>query len=182
VSDHDRRRKQVREANRRMRARRMRGQYRRMLTIPGAQFRRLAELGYLKRVADPIASSRGLGGVSLRRVTGGAVTRRVDRHPDRAARTRRVGPAALERKKILKGLLPRDPLLHYSKHIAEFGTREFAKAQRAHEEGVISKLAAGLYYSGKRTREWLTARRQEAFRPKSEGRERDHLAYSQAGR
>jgi hypothetical protein len=36
-----------------MRARRKRGQYRRMLTIPGAQFRRLAELGYLKRVDDP---------------------------------------------------------------------------------------------------------------------------------
>jgi ATP-dependent DNA ligase len=43
-----------------------------------------------------------------------------------------------EREKILKGLLPRNPLLHYSKHIAEFGTREFAKAQRAHEEGVIA--------------------------------------------
>jgi hypothetical protein len=35
------------------RARRKRGQYRRMITIPGAQFRRLAELGYLKRVDDP---------------------------------------------------------------------------------------------------------------------------------
>jgi bifunctional non-homologous end joining protein LigD len=61
----------------------------------------------------------------------------------------------LERKEILKGLLPRDPLLHYSKHVAEFGKREFAKAQRAHEEGVIAKRAASLYYSGKRTREWL---------------------------
>jgi bifunctional non-homologous end joining protein LigD len=61
----------------------------------------------------------------------------------------------LERKKILKTLMPRDPLLRYSKHVAEFGTREFAKAQRAHEEGVVAKLAAGLYYSGKRTREWL---------------------------
>ena len=50
----------------------------------------------------------------------------------------------LERKKILKALLPRDPLLLYSKHVAEFGTREFAKAQRAHEEGVVAKLAAGL--------------------------------------
>jgi bifunctional non-homologous end joining protein LigD len=29
------------------------------------------------------------------------------------------------------------------------------KAQRAHEEGVIAKRATGLYYSGKRTREWL---------------------------
>jgi bifunctional non-homologous end joining protein LigD len=51
--------------------------------------------------------------------------------------------------------LPRDPLLRYSDHVAEFGKREFAKAQRAHEEGVIAKRAAGLYYSGKRTREWL---------------------------
>jgi bifunctional non-homologous end joining protein LigD len=61
----------------------------------------------------------------------------------------------LERKKILKALLPRDPLLRYSEHVVEFGLREFAKAQRAHEEGVIAKRAAGLYYSGKRTREWL---------------------------
>jgi hypothetical protein len=37
------------------RARRKRGVYRRMISVPGAQFRRLAELGYLKRVADPVA-------------------------------------------------------------------------------------------------------------------------------
>ena len=61
----------------------------------------------------------------------------------------------LERKKILKALMPRDPLLHYSEHVAECGKREFAKAQRSQEEGVIAKRAAGLYYSGKRTREWL---------------------------
>jgi bifunctional non-homologous end joining protein LigD len=61
----------------------------------------------------------------------------------------------LERKEILKALLPSDRLLHYSDHVAEFGKREFAKAQRAHEEGLIAKRAAGLYYSGKRTREWL---------------------------
>ena len=58
----------------------------------------------------------------------------------------------LERKELLKALLPRDPLLRFSQHVAEFGKREFAKAQRAHEEGVIAKRAAGLYYSGKRTR------------------------------
>jgi bifunctional non-homologous end joining protein LigD len=61
----------------------------------------------------------------------------------------------LERKNILKALLPRDLLLQYSEHVAELGKREFAKAQRAHEEGVIAKRAASLYYSGKRTREWL---------------------------
>jgi len=65
------------------------------------------------------------------------------------------GKSLLERKKTLKALVPRDPLLRYSEHVAEFGAREFAKAQRAHEEGVIAKRAAGLYYSGKRTREWL---------------------------
>jgi bifunctional non-homologous end joining protein LigD len=45
--------------------------------------------------------------------------------------------------------------LRYSENVTEFGKREFANAQRAHEEGVIAKRAAGLYYSGKRTREWL---------------------------
>ena len=61
----------------------------------------------------------------------------------------------LERKEILKALLPRDSLVRYSESVAEFGRQEFAKAKRAHEEGVIAKRAAGLYYSGKRTREWL---------------------------
>jgi bifunctional non-homologous end joining protein LigD len=61
----------------------------------------------------------------------------------------------LERKEILKALLPHESLLRYSEHVAEFGKREFAKAQRAHEEGVIAKRAAGFYFSGKRTREWL---------------------------
>jgi bifunctional non-homologous end joining protein LigD len=55
----------------------------------------------------------------------------------------------VERKKILRANLPRDALLHYSEHVAEFGKREFSKAQRAHEEGVIAKRVAGLYYSGK---------------------------------
>ena len=59
------------------------------------------------------------------------------------------GKPLLERKTILKALLPRNPLLRYSEHVAEFGKREFAKAQRAQEEGVIAKRAAGLYYSGK---------------------------------
>ena len=61
----------------------------------------------------------------------------------------------LERKEILKALLPRDPLLRFSEHVPEYGKREFAKARRLHEEGVIAKRATGLYYSGKRTREWL---------------------------
>jgi bifunctional non-homologous end joining protein LigD len=61
----------------------------------------------------------------------------------------------LERQKVLETLLPRDPMLRYSEHVTKFGRREFTKAQRAHEEGVIAKRSTGLYYSGKRTREWL---------------------------
>jgi bifunctional non-homologous end joining protein LigD len=61
----------------------------------------------------------------------------------------------LERKTILKGLLPRGLLVRYSEHVAQYGKREYAKAQQAHEEGVIAKRGTGFYYSGKRTREWL---------------------------
>jgi bifunctional non-homologous end joining protein LigD len=52
----------------------------------------------------------------------------------------------LERKEKLKELLPRDPLLRYSEHVAEFGKREFAKAQRGHEEGVIAKRSRSLLF------------------------------------
>jgi len=61
----------------------------------------------------------------------------------------------LERKALLKQLLPRNSLLRYSEHIKEKGTALFKKAKQAGLEGVMAKRAAGLYYSGKRTREWL---------------------------
>jgi hypothetical protein len=54
----------------------------------------------------------------------------------------------LARKEILNALLPRNPLLHYSEHVAGFGKREFAKAQRAHEEGVIAKRAGRSLFFG----------------------------------
>jgi bifunctional non-homologous end joining protein LigD len=61
----------------------------------------------------------------------------------------------LKRKEALEKVLPRSPLLHYSAHVLGDGIKAFNKAKRAHEEGVIAKLANGRYYSGKRTREWL---------------------------
>jgi bifunctional non-homologous end joining protein LigD len=61
----------------------------------------------------------------------------------------------LERKRRLRAMLGRHPLIHYSSHSRQYGIAEFDKARRAAEEGVIAKRAAGLYYSGKRTREWL---------------------------
>jgi bifunctional non-homologous end joining protein LigD len=61
----------------------------------------------------------------------------------------------LERKALLKQVLLRNSLLRYSKHIKAKGTALFKKAKQAGLEGVMAKRAAGLYYSGKRTREWL---------------------------
>ena len=65
------------------------------------------------------------------------------------------GKPLVERKHLLKQVLPRTSLLRYSKHIKENGIALFNKAKRAGLEGVMAKRAAGLYYSGKRTREWL---------------------------
>jgi bifunctional non-homologous end joining protein LigD len=61
----------------------------------------------------------------------------------------------LERKRLLKQMLPRIKLLRYSEHIKEEGIALFEKAKQAGLEGVMAKLASGLYNSGKRTREWL---------------------------
>lgn len=71
----------------------------------------------------------------------------------------------LLRKEKLRVLVPRDPLLLYSAHVRQFGKKAFAKAKKRNEEGVMAKRAAGLYYSGRRTREWLkikTGNEQEA--------------------
>jgi bifunctional non-homologous end joining protein LigD len=61
----------------------------------------------------------------------------------------------LKRKRVLEKVLPKSPLLHYSTHVVGDGIDAFTKAKRAHEEGVIAKLADSRYHSGKRTREWL---------------------------
>ena len=61
----------------------------------------------------------------------------------------------LERKRLLKQMLPRTKLLRYSEHIQEKGIALFEQAKQAGLEGVMAKLASGLYSSGKRTRQWL---------------------------
>ncbi len=65
------------------------------------------------------------------------------------------GRPLVERKDRLRAILGRDLLIRYSPHREQHGKAEFAKARRAGEEGIIAKRAAGRYYSGKRTREWL---------------------------
>ncbi len=65
------------------------------------------------------------------------------------------GKTLLERKTLLEKILPNNPLLLYSAHVVGAGIKAFNRAKRAHEEGVMAKLASGRYHSGQRTREWL---------------------------
>ena len=62
VNDHkaDLRRKQVREATQRLRARQKRGQFRRTLNVSTTQLRRLVELGYLRQAGLPVAEVTAL--------------------------------------------------------------------------------------------------------------------------
>jgi bifunctional non-homologous end joining protein LigD len=61
----------------------------------------------------------------------------------------------IERKAALKAILPRSKRLLYSAHVVGRGIKEFEKAKRAGEEGVMAKLASSRYHSGVRTRDWL---------------------------
>ncbi len=74
------------------------------------------------------------------------------------------GLALLERKKRLRSVLPRQPLLSFSQPRMEFGTKFFAEAEKQGLEGIMAKRADSLYRSGERTADWLkikTAKRQE---------------------
>lgn len=65
------------------------------------------------------------------------------------------GRPLLERKAALERILPRNPLLLYSSHVASAGIKAFNRAKRLGEEGVMAKLATSRYHSSQRTREWL---------------------------
>src|SRR5262249_35506696 len=74
------------------------------------------------------------------------------------------GLSLLERKQRLRRLLPKHPLLAFSEHRAEHGTKYFKEAQKQGLEGIMAKRAASPYCSGQRSGAWLkikTARRQE---------------------
>ena len=74
------------------------------------------------------------------------------------------GRPLLERKKLLKSVLPRSALIRFSRHIKRNGVSFFRAARRRGLEGIVAKRAQSRYRSGKRTRDWLkikTARRQE---------------------
>ena len=75
------------------------------------------------------------------------------------------GLPLVERKKRLKAVLPKDPLLTYSEHWPEHGKRVFKEAEKLGLEGIMAKRAESRYLSGARSKDWLkikTAKRQEA--------------------
>lgn len=70
----------------------------------------------------------------------------------------------VERKDRLRRLLPKHPLLAFSPHRAEHGSKFFKQALERGLEGIMAKHKSSKYFSGTRTSEWLkikTARRQE---------------------
>ncbi|HET6927000.1 MAG TPA: non-homologous end-joining DNA ligase [Hyphomicrobiaceae bacterium] len=74
------------------------------------------------------------------------------------------GLSLLERKERLRRLIPKHPLLAFSAHRAEHGTKYFKEAEKRGLEGIMAKRAASPYLSGQRSSDWLkikTARRQE---------------------
>jgi bifunctional non-homologous end joining protein LigD len=74
------------------------------------------------------------------------------------------GLPLIERKEKLRRLIPKHPLLAFSAHRPEHGTRYFKEAQKQGLEGIMAKRAASAYRSGQRSGDWLkikTARRQE---------------------
>jgi bifunctional non-homologous end joining protein LigD len=74
------------------------------------------------------------------------------------------GLPLIERKKRLKAILPRDPVILYSEHWPEHGKRLFKEAEKLGHEGIMAKRAKSRYVSGARSKDWLkikTAKRQE---------------------
>jgi len=70
----------------------------------------------------------------------------------------------VERKRLLKSVLPRSAAIRFSKHVKRYGRRAFRAAARHGLEGIMGKLARSRYRSGQRSRDWVkikTARRQE---------------------
>lgn len=74
------------------------------------------------------------------------------------------GLPLVERKERLRRILPKHPLLAYSEHRWEHGTKFFKEAQKKGLEGIMAKRAQSRYLSGARSKDWLkikTAKRQE---------------------
>lgn len=61
----------------------------------------------------------------------------------------------VERKEILKGLLPESNIVRYCDHIEGEGIALYEQAKKMNLEGIIAKKADSKYYPDKRSKEWL---------------------------
>jgi len=61
----------------------------------------------------------------------------------------------LQRKEILKKVLPRSYRILYSDHIVEKGSKLYKAAKKENLEGIIGKVADSKYSSSKRSKDWL---------------------------
>jgi bifunctional non-homologous end joining protein LigD len=68
------------------------------------------------------------------------------------------GLPLLERKKRLRGILPRHKLIAFSRHRKTFGTKYFEEAERKGLEGIMAKRAESTYVSGSRSADRLKSR------------------------
>jgi len=60
----------------------------------------------------------------------------------------------IERKRILKKIIPRNSIIKYSDHIKKEGKAFFEKVAEKNMEGVIAKRADSFYLCGQRTKDW----------------------------
>jgi bifunctional non-homologous end joining protein LigD len=61
----------------------------------------------------------------------------------------------MDRKAILKDVLPKDELIKVSDYFLETGTTFYETAKKIGLEGIIAKKANSVYYPGDRSKEWL---------------------------
>jgi bifunctional non-homologous end joining protein LigD len=61
----------------------------------------------------------------------------------------------IERKELLKDVIPKNEVIKYSDHIEEKGIAFFNVSKEKNLEGILAKKADSQYYIGKRTNEWL---------------------------
>ncbi len=61
----------------------------------------------------------------------------------------------IERKQLLKKLLPENPVIKYSEHITTTGKAFFEAAKQNNLEGIIAKKSDSLYHPGTRSSNWL---------------------------
>lgn len=65
------------------------------------------------------------------------------------------GMTLLQRKKVLKAVLPKSTVVKFSQHSVANGKAAFKEAKKKNREGIIAKRSDSKYHDGKRTKDWL---------------------------